>query len=552
MDNGINAACDALDAMAVDGTGIPDATTAIKGRVALATTGVESATKVPKATGAELAALITAGGYSLAPATGSDNLDNIADGTTYKRVTAAEKTALTAGYTHLQKLADAEVTQTLFDFNKAVKMPPNLLREIVEAASGGAATVLHDDLGYPSMMYIVRGPILAGHIHADMGSVSALKTAVIAAAGTGYTAGDVLTIAGGTGGTVRVLTVGGSGEVTSIVIANPGTGYSAATGAATTGGSGSACTITTTIAPVHPAFRVNRTDKNALYIGMFKSYSYNGGAGARAVSWPGLMPTGSLDFDASKKLHTDKGAGFHMMTMWEQGLLMWLSMKMNTEPRGNTYYGRSHESGYEYECGIRSNGLNPGTASGTAKHRNGSGPSKWSHNHERWGIHDLVGSMSEWRDGMKIVDGRIYMPNDNYYALAEASWPAQDVYFDNTTATSDGAPRLSNARDNALVDSNYSSVTHNAMTLTAGFDGLDLAIRQRMLLAGLAPKISSIGTNPWSPKGTLYHRNYGERLPLVGGYWADGSHAGLACLILTYLRSDVDGTLGSRLAFLSA
>lgn len=96
MDNGINAACDALDAMAVDGTGIPDATTAIKGRVALATTGVEEATKVPKATGADLAALLTAGGYTLTAPSGANSLDGIADTATWKKVAAAVATALNA------------------------------------------------------------------------------------------------------------------------------------------------------------------------------------------------------------------------------------------------------------------------------------------------------------------------------------------------------------------------------------------------------------------------------------------------------------------------
>lgn len=456
-----------------------------------------------------------------------------------------------AGYTHLTKLAAAEAETALWDYDTAAKMPPALLREIVEAASAGAATVKVDDLGYPSMMYIIRGPILAGHFHADMGSVSALKTAVISAAGSGYTAGDILAVAGGTGGTIRVLTVDGAGAVTSIKIANPGTGYSAATGAATTGGTGTLCAVTTTISPVHNAFRVAGVDKPEILIAMFKAYSHNGGAGARAVSWPGLMPTGSLDFDASKLLCTNKGAGWHMVSMWEQGLLTHLPMKMNTEPRGNTYYGRSHESGYEFECAVRSDGLAPGVASGIAKHRNGSGPSKWAHNHERWGIHDLNGSMWEWRDGFKIVDGRIYMPDDNNFALAEGSWPAQDVYFDNTAATTGGAPRLSNARDNALVDPNYSTVTHNAMTLTAGFNGLDLAVRQRMLAAGIAPKIASGGVNPWSPKGTVLLRNYGERLPLCGGYWNLGSNAGLAALNLNDPRSIVNGNIGFRPCYIA-
>lgn len=499
--------------------------------------------------------------------------DDLAEGTTKKIPSAAgqaDADALASGVYnatlngHLKTqlpidkaLADAELTQALWDFTKAAKMPPNLLREMVESASAGAATVKHDDLGFPSMMYVVRGPILAGHIHADMGATTALRTAVIAAAGSGYTANDVLAIAGGTGGTVRVLTVDGSGAVTSIQIINPGSGYSAATGAATTGGTGTGCTITTTIGPVHPAFLVNGVEKMELLISMFKATSFNGttfhgsGAGYRAVSWPGLMPTGSLDFDANKLLHTAKGTGWHMMSMWERALIMWISMKMNTEPRGNTYYGRSHESGYEYECAVRSDGLAPGYVGGTAKHRNGSGPSKWSHNGERWGIHDLVGLMAEWTDLFKIVDGLIKMPNDNNFALAEASWPSQGVYLDNTAAGSGGAPRLNASLVNSLADPNYSSVTHNALTMTSEYDALDLAVRQRMLAAGISPKIASGGTNPWSPKGTLYMRNFGERLPYCGGNGVNTSNAGLASLYLNSLRSVVSSSIGSRSAFIS-
>jgi len=239
-----------------------------------------------------------------------------------------------------------------------------------------------------------------------------------------------------------------------------------------------------------------------------------------------------------------------MMTIWERALIMWLSMKMNTEPRGNTYFGRSHESGYEYESAVRFDGLAPGVA-GIAIHRNGSCPSTWSHNGERWGIYDLVGSMYEWTDLMKTIDGLIYMPNDNDFNLAEALWPSQGVYFDNTAAGSGGAPRLNTSRVNVLTDPSYSTVTHSSLAMTAEYNALDLIVRQRMLKAGIAPKIASTGTNPWSPKGILYMRNYGERLPICGGTWSYTSNAGLACLDLYFLRSIVNSGIGSRSCYIA-
>jgi hypothetical protein len=245
-----------------------------------------------------------------------------------------------------------------------------------------------------------------------------------------------------------------------------------------------------------------------------------------------------------------------MMTFWENAYLMWMSMKNNTEPRGNTRHGKSHESGFGYESGVRSDGLMPGTASGTASNRGGSGPSSWSHNRERWGIHDLVGNVWRRLDGMKIVDGLIYLPDDNNYALAEASWPAvhgssaQAVYFDNTVATTGGAPRLSSARDNALVDPNSSSVTHTAMTMTAGYDALHATARQKMLEAGIALRLTQAGSNPFAPKGTVYLRNYGERIPLAGGIWFNTSNAGLSALDLSAVRSNASSFIGFRPAFI--
>lgn len=65
--------------------------------------------------------------------------------------------------------------------------------------------------------------------------------------GSGYAPNDVLTVvqSGGSGGTITVNTVGGSGEVATATLTTPGTGYAVANGLATTvapaGGSG--CTI---------------------------------------------------------------------------------------------------------------------------------------------------------------------------------------------------------------------------------------------------------------------------------------------------------------------
>jgi len=76
---------------------IGNATTTNKGLIQFATTGIQDATKVPKATGVEMAALLTTGGYSLAPTIGQATFDNIADGSNYARVQKIYADAINAG-----------------------------------------------------------------------------------------------------------------------------------------------------------------------------------------------------------------------------------------------------------------------------------------------------------------------------------------------------------------------------------------------------------------------------------------------------------------------
>ncbi len=416
---------------------------------------------------------------------------------------------------------------------------------MVESASAGAATVKHDDLGYPSMMYILSGPKINGYLHADYGSTTGIKTATLGAGGSGYTANDLLTVveAGASGGIYRVLTVDGSGAVLTIRRAAQGTGYAVANGLATTGGTGTNATINVAaIGPVHPAFVVNGVEKSEILYPMFDATSYNDGAGARAVCWPGLFPTASLDFDASKALCTAKGAGWHLGSIWENNLITLLSMKGNTEPRGNTQYGQTHESGYQFnETAVRYDGLAPGLASGTAKHRNGACPRFLSHNHERWGIFDMVGQVWRWTDQLRLNNGEIFLTDDNYIGLAEASWPTTGAFFDGN------AKLWGSAHAGAYV----ASVVHTAQVMDASYDSLDLEIRRKLMLAGVTTRLTHASANPFAPKGSLWASADAERLPLCGGHWGAGSAAGLAALALNYPRSSVGYDIGFRPSYIA-
>lgn len=101
-------------------------------------------------------------------------------------------------------------------------------------------------------------------------SLTGITAVTIGAAGTGYSPGEVLTLAGGTGGAVAVTTVSDVGAVTGISLTEAGSGYAVGTGTATTASpvGGTGCTIDITAIGETPvdAVRACRGKNNDWYI----------------------------------------------------------------------------------------------------------------------------------------------------------------------------------------------------------------------------------------------------------------------------------------------
>lgn len=277
------------------------------------------------------------------------------------------------------------------------------------------------------------------------------------------------------------------------------------------------------------------TNKSEIFIGAFQSSL----VGSRAVSLPRTDQATSVNFDTAKTYCANKGAGWHLMTMHEWAAISLWCMANGFEPRGNTNYGRAHDR--YVERGRRMDGGLPGDTAGTARVHAGSGPDAWRHNNSPWGISDMVGNVWEWLDGFKLQDGQIIASTFN--AQAEASWAAQAAYFDATLATG-GAPKLSNAVVNRLgtigdnQNAGYSAnEAFNVMTKAGTYVSNQLLKRMLVEPATVLPK------------GQVYMRNFGERLPYRGGGWNGGSLAGLAALHCYGSRVFTGSNIGFRLAF---
>ena len=255
-----------------------------------------------------------------------------------------------------------------------------------------------------------------------------------------------------------------------------------------------------------------------------------------------------ITFDGAKTACEQNGPGFHLMTAWERAALALWCLKNGFQPRGNTSGGKSHEATWETGTPAPDN---------AAKTLGGSGPASWRHDGTMAGIADLVGSVYEWLDGFKSVDGRLYFPADNNYLLAEAQWPASSLYLDAIAGPGDRSgsadsgdivvsdritkytetPTPSGGSDPGDFDYAYNS-TWKDTAVSATFANLETSKKRAAAQLMIAPRLAAADP-PLFPdaKGAFYSLNYGERLPVWGGHLLNGSDAGLAFLYLYYRRS---------------
>jgi len=306
---------------------------------------------------------------------------------------------------------------------------------------------------------------------------------------------------------------------------------------------------------VHPAFIVNGVEKSEIFIGKFQAIVHDG----CALSLPGQDPKVSVTFDQALSYCSAKGSGWHLMTNAELAATALWCWKNNFQPRGNTNYGRSSDA--TYETGRRVDGGTPGSASGTPRTFTGSGPASWYHDNTPFGIADLSGNVWEWVGGMRLVNGEIQILENNNAAdntkdqsSSSTLWKAiksdGSLVTPGTSGTlkydSNGTPgpgttaaQLDDTIDYSTGDSNYTYNTFQSLTADTG-----ITVPPLLKALCLFPIASSgLGSDG------MWMCNSGERLPVRGGCWGDGSNAGVFALRLCDVRSDAYWSDGFRPAY---
>lgn len=279
--------------------------------------------------------------------------------------------------------------------------------------------------------------------------------------------------------------------------------------------------------PIDVFRRSDGTYRSECRIAIHKSVNVNGATVSRA----GLAPYVSLNFDEFKAKASELAGGFVLLDVYHDAFINWqiLSILANggQQPRGNTEWGRSHDA--ISEVGRRVDGLISNDRSGNGATLTGSGPDSWRHDGTPFGVSDWVGSVWEWTDGLKMVDGQFYVAE--YTGQQEAQWAATGRYINEGHVFSMTAPPLPIS----------SSQTWGLFTKSADYDGHELL--QKLFIEPIdCTKVLN---------GRFYYNTDGERLPYRRGGWYNGGCAGWVALVFGNPRSNRYSSIGGRLAFVS-
>lgn len=306
---------------------------------------------------------------------------------------------------------------------------------------------------------------------------------------------------------------------------------------------------------VHPAFIVNGTEVPEIYISKYQNIVKD----SRAYSLPGQDPKVNITFDAAFQACAAKGAGWHLMTRMEWGLLLRWCQQNGVMPKGNNNYGKhSSESNYK---------AIPAATSGSyyaTRTATGTGPLTWYHDQTPSGIADLCGNVWEWSGGIRTVKGELQILANNNgadssisQAASAASWKAIKA-SDGTLITPDGSGTTSGSIKLDFISNKLTFSTTKTDTATtyhsATFANIvcdsSIGDAAKLLLAALGLYQYNGGTELFSSDLCYWNSYEDERAFYSGGSYSNSS-CGVGSFNGSSGRDGSYGHVGFRAAFVN-
>ena len=307
----------------------------------------------------------------------------------------------------------------------------------------------------------------------------------------------------------------------------------------------SSSVITGATSTVHPAFVLSGTEKSSVAYSKFQNIVANN----RAYSLPMQDPKANVTADQARTYCKNKGEGWGLQpfALWA-AIALWCK-KNGTMPHGNNNYGS--DVSYPHEKGVASMALD--SSNRIQRTATGSGPVTWYHDHSPAGAADMNGNVSEWCDGMRLVDGEIQIIPYANCMLATADMSATST--DWKAIKSDGSLVAPGSAGTLKYDWASSKITLATSVSTSEDTSRNTAFQSLAAASGLTvPQIiKELALFPADDSGyesdAFYMNNTGERFPSRGGGWSYTSGAGVFCTSLHAPRSYSSDGFGFRSAY---
>lgn len=297
---------------------------------------------------------------------------------------------------------------------------------------------------------------------------------------------------------------------------------------------------------VHPAFIINDIERDCIYISKYQNVIEND----RAYSLPGRDPSVFMTYDQARMYCSNKGKGWHLMTNTEWSAIALWSLKNQTLPRGNNNHGSAHNAPHE-------RGLVTYTHQDKdCRVGSGTGPASWSHDGTNEGIFDLNGNVWEFVTGVRALDGALHIIRNNNSAMSinqsmdSKLWRSISKNGKLMSTNNkhglvyDGIDFNEDQVGKAVFDTKISyeprSILFNAYKDLTANDAVDLTLLKTLCLY----PISGIGT-----EDAFWVNTSGERIAIRGGYWVNGSQAGVFALGFGLNREESYYDVGCRCCY---
>lgn len=305
---------------------------------------------------------------------------------------------------------------------------------------------------------------------------------------------------------------------------------------------------------IHPAFIVNGQEVDEIYISKYLNIINND----RAYSLPGVDPAASLNFDRARTVCENKGAGWHLMTRMEWGLILRWCQNNGVLPKGNNSYGKdTSESNYKAIPSMArdANGRIQRTATGT-------GPLTWYHDQTPSGIADLKGNVWEWSGGVRTVKGELQILANNNGAdsanpqsAASTEWKAikaddGTLITPNGSGTTTGSIKMDWVSSKLTYSTSITDSSPGTHYCTFANVVCDAGISDdaKLLLANLGMYQYTGATELFSGETVYFNNAEDERAFYSGGTWHSTAY-GLASFSGTGARSGANSPVGFRSAY---